>query len=38
MQQIAQELAHGDFRTRRGKEFDATAVRRLLLRHAAPRH
>ncbi|RPD44365.1 resolvase [Hymenobacter sediminis] len=30
--QIAQELNSGDYRTRRGKEFDATAVRRLLLR------
>ncbi|WP_072144873.1 recombinase family protein [Hymenobacter sp. AT01-02] len=28
LQQIAQELNGGDYRTRRGKEFDATAVRR----------
>ncbi|OUJ68942.1 recombinase family protein [Hymenobacter crusticola] len=32
LQQIADELNRGDYRTRRGKTFDATAVRRLLLR------
>ncbi|WP_165768411.1 recombinase family protein [Hymenobacter amundsenii] len=34
LQQIAQELTSGDYRTRRGKNFDATAVCRLLNRHA----
>ncbi|MDF7815682.1 recombinase family protein [Hymenobacter sp. YC55] len=33
LQQIADELNHGDYRTRRGKHFDPTAVRRLLQRH-----
>ncbi|RSK38450.1 recombinase family protein [Hymenobacter perfusus] len=35
LQQIAQELTNGDYRTRRGKEFSATAVRRLLSRWTA---
>lgn len=35
LQHIAQELTLGGYRTRRGKEFDATAVWRLLLRQAA---
>ena len=35
LQQIADELNRGDYRTRRGKTFDATAVRRLLLRARA---
>jgi DNA invertase Pin-like site-specific DNA recombinase len=34
LQQIADELNHGDYRTRRGKQFDPTTVRRLLQRHA----
>jgi len=33
LQQIAQELNSGDYHTRRGKQFNATAVRRLLQRH-----
>ncbi len=34
LQQIAQELTSGDYRTRRGKQFNATTVRRLLNRQA----
>jgi DNA invertase Pin-like site-specific DNA recombinase len=32
LQQIAEELNRGEYQTRRGKQFDASAVRRLLLR------
>jgi DNA invertase Pin-like site-specific DNA recombinase len=35
LQHIAQELTSGDYRTRRGKEFSATAVKRLLSRWTA---
>jgi hypothetical protein len=34
LQQIADELNHGDYHTRRGKQFSPMAVRRLLQRHA----
>jgi DNA invertase Pin-like site-specific DNA recombinase len=35
LQQIAEELKKGEYQTRRGKQFDASAVRRLLLRWQA---